>query len=63
MLGVDSTEQVRVSNDCEYSTKSSTVQKMGHKNTAEMNSSLVDSSSKWNLRAIRNYCCYWGGRS
>ena len=51
-----------MSNDCEYSTKSSTAQKLGHESIAKVNSLLVDSSN-WNLRVRRNYCCYWGSGS
>ena len=45
----------------EYSTKSSTEQE--HESPTEMKSLLVDSSLVyWNLRALRTYCCCWGGR-
>ena len=38
------------------------VRKLGSKCTAEINSLLVDSGN-WNLRVIRTYYCYWGGKS
>ena len=45
MLKLDSIEEMGVSNYFEYSIKSRTVQKMGHKSTAEINLLLVDSIS------------------
>ena len=38
------------------------VRKMEHEGTAKISSLLLDSSNS-NLRAMRTYCCYRGGRS
>ena len=45
MLELDSIEQVEMSNYYQYSTKSSTVQKLGHESTVEINLLLVDCSN------------------
>ena len=66
MLVFDSIEQVGVLTFIILSTLSNQVQKMRHaKNTAEINSLLVE-SSKWNIGVPRTYStssCYWGGGS
>ena len=64
MLALDLTKQVKVSSRMIVNTlpRQVPVRKMGRESTAEISSLLVH-SGYWNLRVIRTFYYYWGGRS